>query len=82
MEPAEKIWGQAKHSHFIGPHLYFGIVMADIFVQWAVHRYWLIFMVVDRKCMEDKQNKQKLSTMHLSFSEKFNEKIPELRELC
>ena len=56
--------------------------MVDIFVQWAVHRYWLIFMVVDRKCMEDKQNKQKLSTMHLSFSEKFNEKIPELRELC
>ena len=56
--------------------------MVDVFVQWAVHRYWLIFMVVDRKRMEDKQNKQKLSTMHLYFSEKFNEKIPELRELC
>ena len=39
-------------------------------------------MVVDRKFMENKQNKPELSTKHSSFSEKFNKKIPELKEFC
>ena len=38
-----------------------------IFGQWAVHRYWLIFMVVDRTFMEHKQNKPNLSTRHYLF---------------
>ena len=35
----------------------------------------------DSKFMEYKQDKPKLSTRHLSFSENFNKKLPELKEL-
>ena len=36
----------------------------------------------ESKLMEHKQNKPKLSTRHLSFSEKLNKKIAGLKEIC